>query len=375
MSEELMITKILDVEVKEVSDRVLEFVGSTEDVDREGETISAEGWDLKNYKKNPVFLWAHDYRSPPIGKSLRVKAEDGKLMFKIEFADAETYAFADTIYRLYKGGFLKATSVGFIPKEWNDGDGDKAPRRAYIKQELLELSAVPVPANPNALQTAQEEGVITVKEFEALMPVPDGGIILPPETVILHSGEPVIPLDMLEKPFPNEHSCRLKNPDDFKEGSFRRTSRTSDGKKYSVIMGRLKGETTMTEQAYRYDKEIWQAGEARTHCKEHEGSFEAASPKEVSQGEILDELDYLIKLIDTEGMNEEVRGDAWKLVRELLRLLGSDIPIDIKEMIAPQVVETKVTFEAPLEISDERVMKIVAEQVARAIRKEKGAID
>ncbi len=356
MTEE-MITKILDVEVKEVSDRVLEFTGSTEEVDRDGETISAEGWDLKNYKKNPVFLWGHNYYNPPIGKALKVKAEDGKLNFKIEFADADTYAFADTIYRLYKGGFLNATSVGFIPKEWIDGDGDKAPRRAYIKQELLELSAVPIPANPNALQNAQEQGLITVKEFEALTkPEDDEG-------------------EIVEKPFPNEHACRLRSPDDFKEGTFRRTSRTSDGKKYSVIMGRLKGETTMTEQAYRYDKEVWQAGEARGHCKEHDGSFEAASPKEVSQQEILDELDYVIRLIETEGMNEAVKEDAWRLVREVMRLCGNDIPLDIQEMIVPSDEWMEKIPEVPESVSEERVAAIVAEEVARAIRKEKGEVE
>jgi ATP-dependent protease ClpP protease subunit len=80
----------------------------------------------------------------------------------------------------------------------------------------------------------------------------------------------------VEMPYANEHSCRLRDPDDFKPDSFRRTSRESDGKKYDVIMGRLKGEDTMTEQAYRYSKDVWSASEARSHCKEHDGSFEAA---------------------------------------------------------------------------------------------------
>lgn len=77
-------------------------------------------------------------------------------------------------------------------------------------------------------------------------------------------------------PFPNEHACRLRSPGDFKPESFRRVSRKHNGKKYSIIMGRLKGETTMTEQAYRYPKDTWDAGEARTHCKDHDGRFEAA---------------------------------------------------------------------------------------------------
>lgn len=78
------------------------------------------------------------------------------------------------------------------------------------------------------------------------------------------------------KPYPNEHACRLRDPDDFQDGSFRRTTRTSDGKKYSIIMGRLEGEDTMTEQAYRYDREVWDEGDAKAHCKDHDGTFEAA---------------------------------------------------------------------------------------------------
>ena len=83
-------------------------------------------------------------------------------------------------------------------------------------------------------------------------------------------------------PFPNEHACRLRQPGDFKPDSFRRTEREHEGKKYSVIMGRLKGEDTMTEQAYRYPKETWDAGEAGSHCRSHDGKFEAASGEEAA---------------------------------------------------------------------------------------------
>lgn len=82
------------------------------------------------------------------------------------------------------------------------------------------------------------------------------------------------------KPYPNEHACRLRDPGDFQVDSFRRVSRESGGKKYSIIMGRLKGEDTMTEQAYRYAKDTWDAAAARKHCNSHDGaSFEAASGK------------------------------------------------------------------------------------------------
>jgi len=78
-------------------------------------------------------------------------------------------------------------------------------------------------------------------------------------------------------PYPSEHACRLKEPSNFQSGSFRRTQRKTGGKLYSIIMGRLKGQTTMTEQAYRYSKDSWTAASARKHCSDHGGRFEAAS--------------------------------------------------------------------------------------------------
>ena len=85
-------------------------------------------------------------------------------------------------------------------------------------------------------------------------------------------------------PFPNEHSCRLRSPGDFQKGSFRRTSRKSGGKQYSIIMGRLKGKSAMTEQTYRYPKSAWSAAEARAHGRDHDGSFEAAAKTQSTIG-------------------------------------------------------------------------------------------
>lgn len=84
------------------------------------------------------------------------------------------------------------------------------------------------------------------------------------------------------KPYPNEHACRLREPGDFQPDSFRRITREHEGKEYTVIVGRLEGETELTEQAYRYNRETWGEDAARAHCKEHEGRFEAATGEESS---------------------------------------------------------------------------------------------
>jgi HK97 family phage prohead protease len=167
--------KILEnCEVKKVGERQYEFTASTADMDRDGEVIDVSGWDLKNFKKNPVIMFAHDYRTLPIGRATKIGVRDGKLVNNVEFPPEGTYEFADIVERLVGAGFLKTESVGFMPKKWEDGDwteedgkGSK-PRRTYTKQELLEISIVPVPSNPNALMNAVKEGVITQKQFKSI---------------------------------------------------------------------------------------------------------------------------------------------------------------------------------------------------------------
>lgn len=133
-------------------------VGSTEVVDRMGDVIEQDGWNLKNFKNNPVILWGHNMREerPPIGKALKVWLENKgkkkvKLMFKVKFDLQDT--FAAEIFRKIKEGFINTVSVGFVPKEWEELDKDLGiwGGLKYTKQELLELSFVPVPANPEAL--------------------------------------------------------------------------------------------------------------------------------------------------------------------------------------------------------------------------------
>lgn len=322
-----IIRKVIAFEVKEVAPRVLEFVGSTEDRDRAGDIIMASGWQLKNYKKNPVFLWAHQYDMPPVGKATKVWAEDNRLKFNIQFATRDEYEFADTVYKLYKGGYLRATSVGFMPLEsepiTQKEDDDMLFHQAtrFLKQDLLELSGCPVPANPNALAEAKAKSIVTDSEINQILRA---------------EGEPEDALRV--KPYPNEHACRLRNPDDFEDGSFKRTKRRHEEKEYSVIMGKLKGEDAMTEQAYRYGKEVWTEAEAGNHCKEHDGTFEPAEEErheasDITQSMIADDIDYLRLALSQEGLNESGLSAAWELVDDIVRLSGDDIPVDIQEKV------------------------------------------
>jgi len=267
--------KILEnCEVKKVGERQYEFTASTADIDRDGEVIDVAGWDLKNFKKNPVIMFAHDYRTLPIGRATKIGVREGKLVNNVEFPPEGTYEFADIVERLVGAGFLKTESVGFMPKKWEDGDGgEKTPRRTYTKQELLEISIVPVPSNPNALMNAVKEGVITTKQLQVI-----------------------------------------------------------------------------TEPDNSYD----------------DSDTETKKPKEISQEDIKDEIDYLTLMIDEVGLSDE----SEESLRELMkRLPGGDIPVGIVKLEITDMPEVKeVLNQAQQIIDDERLKLIIAQTVKNVIK-------
>ena len=121
---------------------------SIESEDRAGDVIRAEGWELDNYRLNPVILWTHRHDLLPVGKSVDVWVENGALMAKIEFAPTE---FAQQVGRMFEEGFLRGVSVGFRALKTSDRSGNGRRGTVFERQELLEISAAPVPMHPFAL--------------------------------------------------------------------------------------------------------------------------------------------------------------------------------------------------------------------------------
>jgi len=211
---------IEEIEPSELSDdfkasgvdasRILRFTISTAAVDRDRDTIDPQGWDLKNFKKNPVVLWAHNYHEPPVARSIQhkiveVKAagpdKSSKLISTAEFMPQEMNEKSHMVHQMLKGGFLNATSVGFQPKEWVFNEERKGVD--FSKQELLEYSIVPVPSNPEALIEARSAGINTGPYLEWCQKVLDedgGGIWLPRKDienmVLLLNGKKIISVGM-----------------------------------------------------------------------------------------------------------------------------------------------------------------------------------
>lgn len=77
-------------------------------------------------------------------------------------------------------------------------------------------------------------------------------------------------------PYENEHACRINDPNKYPKIRRINCDRKSGGKCIDVVYGII-GPKQSEIQAYRYPTEIWSVSSARSHCKSHNGSFEAAS--------------------------------------------------------------------------------------------------
>lgn len=168
-----------DVELKEFDDKNRSFVSiaTMGTPDRLADVVDINGWELGNYLKNPVGMWAHNYRELPIFKStdIEIKPKAKKMSFKANFDDHE---FALKVYNSFRKEFMRGFSVGFIPldmekrnvEEMSEDEKKKAGwfgGNYFKRQELLEISAAPIPAHPDALAGYKSMGLPTIDSLTA----------------------------------------------------------------------------------------------------------------------------------------------------------------------------------------------------------------
>jgi len=121
-------------------------MASTADFDRAGDSISAEAWQkggLKNFEKNPIILFNHNY-DKPIGRATGMKSGPTGLELEARISKSAP----GNVTELVKDGVLGAFSVGFRVK---DADYMEETDGLMIKDaELFEVSVVSVPCNQAA---------------------------------------------------------------------------------------------------------------------------------------------------------------------------------------------------------------------------------
>ena len=276
-----MLYKILETRLTSVDKdkSTIEFIFSTADVDRHGSVIEQD-WDLKKFKTNPVFINSHQYHDAAevIGKINKIGVKDGMLQGRVQFA-VEENPKAKVIFELYAGEYLNAASVGFIPKEFAQV-GKSGEEERITKSELLEISAVSVPSNSMAL--AKQRGIDVDK---LRTEIEDGSDKNKEENKNEIKEEEnkeneeekqkkEESFEMTKRPYPNEHSCRLKSPSGYDKFNRKNCAVKSDGKCIDFIFGIKENKSDL--QAMRYNKDVWTEAEDKSHCKKHDGMFEPA---------------------------------------------------------------------------------------------------
>lgn len=214
--------KSVTVEIRGVNaeQRTIDTTITTGTPDRDRDVLSPGGWNLRNYRKNPVVLWGHDHRIPAIARST-VKRDGDTLTSTDTFPEAGTHPMADLVFSLASGKFLNAKSVGFIPVEWTY-DEDRQGFN-FRSQELIEHSWVNVPANPEALQRAKAAGIdlAPMREWaeQALDEIAGGPVVHIPRAVlerawtISSDGQILVPVDGLKAaPTPTPEPAPAPSP-------------------------------------------------------------------------------------------------------------------------------------------------------------------
>lgn len=154
-------------------ERLLTFTASDETRDRYGDVILVDGklgakrygkgWQLKEYKKNPVFMPFHSYDTIPLGMAVDTWTETEprkRLRQTVLMDNGEANPAAPQVLAAYRKRILRTVSVGFMPTHDRIYIPDNEEERTawnlgpygylFAEQELWENSAVSIPANPNA---------------------------------------------------------------------------------------------------------------------------------------------------------------------------------------------------------------------------------
>jgi HK97 family phage prohead protease len=127
---------------------------STATVDRDMDRVSPEGGDFKAFERNPVLCWAHSPDGLPIGSITHLSADSAGIRMMWKWLENDP--LADRVKNAWEQGIVRAASIGFIPKRSVRNEYGGQDHREW---ELLEVSLVPVPANPTAVRTLKSLGL------------------------------------------------------------------------------------------------------------------------------------------------------------------------------------------------------------------------
>lgn len=184
-----MITRTIHPSVKiiDAEQGIVDYVASDETVDSYREVILAKGWKFNRFQKNAPFVNSHDYGTIEnvLGKVLSFNVmpneSTGKseLIERVQWMIGQGHKLADLGWKMVTGGFLPAVSVGFFPLKYvsahepsfkqvarENGIDPNGIAAIHEEQEQIELSAVVIGSNPNALAKAYKADVLDDQDID-----------------------------------------------------------------------------------------------------------------------------------------------------------------------------------------------------------------
>ena len=264
------------------------YVNTMGVVDHDGDVIDPNAFNSSLVKPIHVpVLAGHDHGSI-IGKVLEahphhIAGDEYKLFARMQL-NLETQAGREAFSNI-ANNFIREWSVGFnIPSAdavVYDRGGQKAVRRINAL-DWVEVSSVIRGASPAT-------GTIAAKSAD---------------------------MDTEEKPYPNEHACRMREPGDFE--IFRNREEVAAGKTIRVIYGQEKGTDEWDIQSYRMPTSEWSEAEARGYCSDHDGikfepatgedsEYEAAAASSTSDNDALDTVKAKLRLLNLRIELEKIK--------------------------------------------------------------------
>lgn len=150
---------------------ILRFRASTDVIDRHRTIVNQRGIDFSNF--GGAFIWSHDSFKGMFGGAPKIENQLGKVVGRditefertipgdekatekglatdVDVRFSKVNPFAVMAEGMVREGILGMTSIGFIPKADHALTVGEEVIKVFDEIELLEISLVPVPANPEA---------------------------------------------------------------------------------------------------------------------------------------------------------------------------------------------------------------------------------
>lgn len=150
------VQRAADDQGDDAAGKPLTIIAATAGRKADGLNLTMEGARLDRFEANPVVGYGHSYWGRdglPIGRSDKTWIDDDKLKMSVLFDQGDE--FARRVEDKYRGGFMNAFSIGF--SVWDIAE-DGTPGG----WELFEVSAVPLPMDPNAVVESGRDGQLAL---------------------------------------------------------------------------------------------------------------------------------------------------------------------------------------------------------------------